>query len=45
MKIRVFDYSYFVNKRGAMKIEPVTHKTGEQVPMMLDAYGMPVAIT
>lgn len=25
-----------------MKIELVTHKTGEQIPMMLDAYGMPV---
>ena len=27
-----------------MKIELVTHKTGEQIPMMLDASGMPVAL-
>ncbi|BBR17444.1 MULTISPECIES: tyrosine-type recombinase/integrase [Enterobacteriaceae] len=27
-----------------MKIELVTHKTGEQIPMMLDAYGMPVVL-
>ena len=27
-----------------MKIELVTHKTGEQIPMMLDASGMPVVL-
>lgn len=27
-----------------MKIELVTHKIGEQIPMMLDAYGMPVVL-
>lgn len=27
-----------------MKIELVTHKTGEQIPMMLDASGMPVIL-
>lgn len=42
--MRFFNYSHFVNKRGAMKIELVTHKTGEQIPMMLDAYGMPVVL-
>lgn len=44
MKIKVCSYSYFVNKGGAMKIELVTHETGEQIPMMLDDSGMPVVL-
>ncbi|WP_333781186.1 site-specific integrase, partial [Yersinia intermedia] len=44
VNIEVFGYSCFVNEGGAMKIELVTHKTGEQIPIMLDASGMPVVL-
>lgn len=42
--MEVCSYSYFVNKGGEMKIELVTYKTGEQIPMMLDASGTPVVL-
>ncbi len=27
-----------------MRIKVVTHKTGEQIPIMLDAHGMPITL-
>ena len=38
----VFSYPCLVNKGDTMKIELVIHKTGEQIPMMLETSGMPV---
>ena len=43
ISLEVFSY-FFVNEGGAIKIELATHKTGKQIPIMLDASGMPVVL-
>tara|TARA_R110001592_G_C13171014_1_gene749845 strand:+ start:223 stop:1446 length:1224 start_codon:yes stop_codon:yes gene_type:complete len=42
--MRFWIYADFVNIGGVMRIEIVTHKTGEQIPIMLDVSGMPVPL-